>query len=66
MFWHCYMVIKYLTINQHDDSYTTLDKMKHLFVDHYVKNDVQSLNVALNASRCKSKNFIFTTKNLVF
>jgi hypothetical protein len=40
-------VIKYLTINQHDDSYTTLDKMKHLSVGHYVKNDVQSLNVAL-------------------
>ncbi len=34
------MVIKYLTINQHDDSYTTLDKMKHLLVSHYVKNDV--------------------------
>jgi hypothetical protein len=24
-----------------------LDKMKHLLVDHYVKDDVQSLNVVL-------------------
>jgi hypothetical protein len=23
-------------INQHDDAYITLDKMKHLLVDHYV------------------------------
>jgi hypothetical protein len=65
MFWHCYMVIKYLTISQHDDSYTILDKMKHLLVDHYVKNDVQSLNVALNALRCNSKKIIFITTNLV-
>ncbi len=41
-------VIKYLIISQHDDSYTTLDKMRHLLVDHYVKADVQSsLNEAL-------------------
>jgi hypothetical protein len=39
-------VIKYLTFNQHY-SYTILDKMKHLLVDHYVRDDVQSLNVAL-------------------
>jgi hypothetical protein len=39
--------MNYFIINQHDDSYTTLDKMKHLLVDHYVKDDVQSLNVAL-------------------
>jgi hypothetical protein len=39
------VVIKYLIISQHDDSYTTLDKMKHLLVNHYVRNDVQSLNV---------------------
>ncbi len=42
-----HVVKQYLTINQHDDSYTTLDKMKHLLVGHYVRNDVQSLNVAL-------------------
>jgi hypothetical protein len=40
-------VIKYLTINPHDDSYTTLDKMKHLLVGHYVRDDVQSLNVTI-------------------
>jgi len=39
-------VIKYLTISQHDDSYITLDKMRHLLVGHYVKDDVQSFNVA--------------------
>ncbi len=42
-----YMIIKYLIISQHDYSYTTLDKMRHLLVGHYVKDDVQSLNVAL-------------------
>ncbi len=31
---------KYLTISQHDDSYTTLDKMRHLLVVHYVKDVV--------------------------
>jgi hypothetical protein len=47
MMWHStYVVIKYLTINQHDDSYTTLDKMKYLLVGHYGKNEVKSLNVA--------------------
>ncbi len=30
----------YLIISQYDDSYTTLDKMKHLSVGHYVRNDV--------------------------
>ncbi len=33
-------VIKYLTITQHDESYITLDKMNHLSINHYVKNDV--------------------------
>jgi hypothetical protein len=42
------MVIKYLTISQHDDSYTTLDKKKHLLVGHYVRDYVQSFNVAFN------------------
>jgi hypothetical protein len=37
------VVKQYLTINQHDDSYTILDKMKHLLVGHCVRNDVQSL-----------------------
>jgi len=41
-----YMVIKYLIISQHDDSYTTLGKMKHLLVGDYVKDDIQSFNVA--------------------
>jgi hypothetical protein len=27
-------------ISQHDDSYTTLDKIKHLLVSHYVRNGV--------------------------
>jgi hypothetical protein len=40
------MVIKYWTISQHDDSYTTLNKMRHLLVGHYVRNDVQAFNVA--------------------
>jgi hypothetical protein len=37
----------YLIINQHDDSYTTLDKMRHLLVGHNVRDDVQSFNVAI-------------------
>jgi hypothetical protein len=41
------VVIKYLTISQHDDLYTTLDKMRHLLVSHYVGDDVQSFNVVL-------------------
>ncbi len=41
------MVIKYYTINQHDDSYTTSDKMRHLLVGHYVRDVVLSLNVVL-------------------
>jgi len=45
MFWHYSLVIKYLTINQLDDSYITLDKMRHLMVSHYVKKNVQSFNV---------------------
>jgi hypothetical protein len=40
-------MIKYLIINQNDDSYTTLDEMKHLLVNHFVRDDVQSFNVAL-------------------
>jgi hypothetical protein len=35
-----YVVIKYLNIGQHDDSYTILDKMRHLLVGCYVRNDV--------------------------
>ncbi len=42
-----YVIIKYLIINQHDDSYITLDKLRHLLVNHYVKDDVQSFNVVL-------------------
>jgi hypothetical protein len=37
-----HVVIKQLIISQHDDSYTTLDKMKHLLVGHYVRDDAQS------------------------
>jgi hypothetical protein len=50
------MVIKYLIISQHDDSYITLDKMRHLLVGHYVKNDVQSFNVAL-CIKMQNQNF---------
>jgi hypothetical protein len=46
MFWHSSLVIKYLSISQLDDSYITLDKMRHLMVSHYVKKNVQSFNVA--------------------
>jgi hypothetical protein len=45
MFWHCSLIIKYLTISQHDDSYITLDKIRHLLVSCHVKENVQSLNV---------------------
>ncbi len=58
-------VIKYFIINEHDDSYTTLDKMKHLLVDHYVKDDVQSFNEALGI-KMQIKNLTLTTTNLVF
>jgi hypothetical protein len=30
---------------QHDESYIILNKIRHLFVGHYVKNDVQFFNV---------------------
>jgi hypothetical protein len=59
------MAINYLTISQHDDSYTTLDKMKHLLVGQYVKDDVQSLNVAL-CINMQVQNFTIITTNLVF
>ncbi len=32
---------------QHDESYITLNKIRHLLVSHCAKNDVQSLNIAL-------------------
>ncbi len=32
---------------KHDDSYISLDKMGSLLVGHYVRDDVQFLNVAL-------------------
>ncbi len=32
---------------QHDESYTILNKIKHLLVSHCVKDDVQSINVAI-------------------
>jgi len=38
------LVIKYLTINQFDDLYIILDKMKHLLIGHYVRDDVRSFN----------------------
>jgi hypothetical protein len=38
------LVIKYFIISQRDDSYTIL---KHLLIGHYVKDDVQSFNVAI-------------------
>jgi hypothetical protein len=36
--------IKYLTISQHDESYIILDKMNHLSVSHYVKDDIPQCN----------------------
>jgi hypothetical protein len=33
---------------QHDESYITLNKIRHLLVNHCVKDDVQSFNVALH------------------
>jgi len=45
MAFHMHVLIKYFIISQHDDPYTTLDKMRHLLSGHYVKNDVQSLNI---------------------
>jgi hypothetical protein len=44
----CYgivVVIKYLIVSQHEDSYIILGKTRHLVVGHYVKNDVESINV---------------------
>jgi len=42
------MVIKYLTISQYDDSYTISNKVRHLLVGRYVRDDVQSFNVDFN------------------
>jgi hypothetical protein len=57
------MIIKYLTINQHDDSYTTLDKMKHLLINHYVINDVQSLHVTLSIKMQVQKIYLHDNKS---
>jgi len=48
------MILKLFIINQHDDPYTTLDKTRHLLVGHYVKNDVQSFNIALYIANPKT------------
>jgi len=56
------VVTKYLTINQHDDLYITLDKMRHLLVNHYVKDDVQSLNGTLFI-QMQVQNFTLTKTN---
>jgi hypothetical protein len=46
LFWiHILLLLLKLTNNQHDDSYITLNKMRHLLVNHYVRDDVQSFNV---------------------
>jgi hypothetical protein len=44
------MVIKYLTISQYD-SYTISNKVRHLLVGHYVRDDVQSFNVDFNLNQ---------------
>ncbi len=51
------VVVKYSTINQYDDSYTTFDKMRHLLVDHYVRNDVELFDVALCIKMQVQKNY---------
>jgi hypothetical protein len=51
------VVVKYLTISQYDDSYTTFDKMRHLLVHHYVKNDVEFLDVPLCIKMQVQKNY---------
>jgi hypothetical protein len=58
------VIMKYLTISQYDDSYTTLDKMRHLVVGHCVRNDVQFVNVAL-CIKMQVQKITLATKNLV-
>jgi len=58
------LVIKYLTINQLDDLCIILDKMKHLLIGHYVRDDVQSFNVVLYQDS-SPMNFTLTIINLV-
>jgi hypothetical protein len=58
------VVIKYLTISQHDDSYISLDKMKHLLVDHHVKEDLQSLDVTF-CIKMQIHKLYFITTNIV-
>jgi hypothetical protein len=60
------VVMKYLNIRQHDDSYTTLDKMKHLLVGHYVKDDVQSLNVIFCIKMQAQKLYLHHNKSCFF
>ncbi len=55
-------VIKYLTISQHDDSYTILNQMRHLLVNHYVRDDVQSLDVAFCIKMQVQKNYAHNNK----
>jgi hypothetical protein len=54
-----------MIICQHDDSYTILDNLKHLLVDHYVRDDVQSLNVTLYIKMQVQKLYPYYN-NLVF
>jgi hypothetical protein len=56
------VAIKYLIIIQHDDSYTNLDKMGPLLVGHYVRDNVQSLNVALCIKMQVQKLYIHCNK----
>jgi hypothetical protein len=57
------VVIKYLTSSRHDDSYIILDKMKHLLVGHYVRDDVQSLNVIFYIKMLVQKFYLHTNKS---
>jgi hypothetical protein len=63
MFWHCSLLIKYLTISRHDDWDIILDKMKHLMVSHYVKENVQSFNVTFWIKMKVQKNYLHYNKH---
>jgi len=60
------MVIKYLTISQHDDLYITLNKTDHLLIGHYVKDNVQSFNVAFCIKMQVQEFYLHYKKKLYF
>jgi hypothetical protein len=60
-------VEKYYTLvcfhPQHDESYIILNRIRHLLVNHYVKNDVQSFNVALYIKMQNQKLYLHYNKS---